>query len=286
MNEYLDDVRALIEQIKCGIEAVESRLEETGFDAYEFEGMTRNVKGGVNPYAGLAAIKREIDELLLKCDKIQKQIRAILCAIISPTFGLSEIKAEISAIEAKLDSPTFGLSEIKAEISAIEAKLDSRTFGLSEIKAEVSAIEAKLDSPTFGLSEIKAEVSELLAARGLSQNLTTGPFLKTLTENALHLKALNQTATTQSVTFFVHNLTPCITTFTVVEFLNITSCCADFTEILTDISPLNMEVRAQLSTTFGIFVYAATGILPLLGSLTKVETFHSADWLPLGTVCG
>jgi hypothetical protein len=101
-------------------------------------------------------------------------VAAIESAVLSPTFGLAEIKTEVAAIESAVLSPTFGLAEIKTEIIAIESRLDSPTFGLAEIKTEVAAIESAVLSPTFGLAEIKTEVAAILSAVGLLTSPTFG----------------------------------------------------------------------------------------------------------------
>jgi hypothetical protein len=278
VDPILSNIRQLLEQIKCEVRSIEAKLDNPNTGLVEIKSEIKKIEAKLS-VAGLSEIKREIRNIEAILKKIQLALCIIEGGIFNPTFGLKAIKAEVSAIEAKLDSPTFGLSEIKAEVSTIEAKLD---VALPEIKFEIINIENKLDSPTFGLSEIKAEVSELLAAQGRAINLTTGPFLKLASDTGVHLKALNYTNTTQSVTFFIHNLTPCITTITVVPFANITPCCMDATDVSLGINRINMEIAAQLSTTFGIFVYATT--TSVLGTV-KTEMFKSADWLPLRTIC-
>ncbi|WP_179946694.1 hypothetical protein [Desulforamulus ferrireducens] len=243
--------------------------------------------------------------------EIKSEVSAIEGAVFNPTFGLPEIKSEISFIETivggiltEINNPTFGLAEIKSEVSEILAlateirqiTLDSillllnETFGLSEIKAEISTIEGAVSNPAFGLPEIKSEVSLLVAefagflsARGPAQNLTTGPFLQTINETSLEVKAYNATGTPQNVTFTVlgvndNECPPNLLATTTLT--NIPSCCVQ-SEVL-DISAHtgNIIVNVQTTSTSGIFLYAAT-----ISGGEKITEFFSADFLPLGTVC-
>ena len=97
-------------------------------------------------------------------------------------------------------SPTFGLEEIKTEVAAIEAAVLSPTFGLEEIKTEVAAIEAAVLSPTFGLEEIKTEIVQILDTLAGGENFTTGAFVVDTTANSVLVNVLNRTAEEVEVT--------------------------------------------------------------------------------------
>ncbi|MBO8138472.1 MAG: hypothetical protein H0Z40_10125 [Desulfotomaculum sp.] len=260
------------------------------------------VKGIKEMLARIEKIDHITINSALKLKDIKKEVRNIEKAVCDPKFGLKEIKCEVHGIEKKLDDPDFGLQEIKSNVSAIldivkdldfsgdllkdiksevsNIAVFSDTFGLSEIKAEVSAIESAVFSETFGLSEIKAEVSQLLAFRGASTSLTTGPFFKDNNEQSLILKALNDTSIPQSVTFFVYDIDECPKSLlAAVPFLNITECCAASTEVNIGSDDRELEVRAQLSTTFGIFLYAATRS----GQGQVQQVFKAGEWLPAST---
>lgn len=235
---------------------------------------------------------------LLKCFILTCiKLKIILCLLKNKKFGLKEIKKEVAHIEDAVFSPTFGLEEIKSEVSLIETivggimdEITSPTFGLTEIKAEVSHIESAVFSPTFGLEEIKSEVSQLLfdfeqfiGTRGPAQNLTTGPFLQTLGENNIELKAFNATGTFQDTVFRIRDVDDCPPSpIATVTFANITPCCAAFTNIDIAGPGRNIIVNAHTSSTFGIFLYTATTSADQTSKFTELFT---GDFLPLGTFC-
>ncbi|MBM7854300.1 hypothetical protein JOC37_000673, partial [Desulfohalotomaculum tongense] len=157
------------------------------------------------------------------------------------------------------------------------------TFGLEEIKSEVSAIQGAVFNPSFGLEEIKSEINQLLAFRGPSANLTTGPFFKDNNEQNITFKALNDTLSPQSVTFAIFDLDSCPKELiTEAALLDIPSCCASSIQVGIGSEEKEIEIRAQLSTVLGILVYA--GIQSGQGSIQR--EFKSGEWLPASTFCG
>lgn len=201
---------------------------------------------------------------------------------------LQKIKADLALVKARLFNPCWGLREIKREIKRIECAIFNHTFGLSEIKTEISAIEAKLDNPSFGLSEIKAEISQIQAcvcdhAEPAASNLTTGPIIKEGNEQALHLKAINYTSATQTVTFSVFNLANCLANPTLTP-LEVTPCCAASTEINIGNKEANLEIRAELGDP-SMLVSAATRTGNPGGGGNTLQRYPAALWLPLATFC-
>ncbi|CCO07378.1 hypothetical protein [Desulforamulus hydrothermalis] len=253
----------------------------------------------------LCILKREIakcEEILCNpkfgLKEIKREVRNIERGVFSPTFGLPEIKAEVSTVQTivggimdMLDNPTFGLPEIKAEVSDILAivsnlNLDFPVTLLSDIKSEVSAIEAAVFSPTYGLPEIKAEVSQILANQSESPLLTTGPFTVDCNELTMLLKALNNTATPQSVTFVIRNLTNCPTVAVSEVGLAVPACCSEDTEVaIPGSGQRNIEVRASRSSADGVLVYLATKTGMPFSAGSKVNEFKHAEWVPVATFC-
>ncbi|MEW6696888.1 MAG: hypothetical protein ACOY35_11755 [Bacillota bacterium] len=294
--------------LKREIDKCEEILCNPKFGLKEIKREVRNIERAVfSPTFGLEEIKVEVSEILdivrdleiptfLLAD-IKSEVSAIESAVFNPTFGLEEIKSEVSMIETivggimdMIDNPTFGLEEIKIEVSDILAIVTdivlNPVFGISEIKAEVSNIENAVFSPTFGLEEIKAEVSQILANQGVSPFLTTGPFFVDCEEQTLHLKALNNTNVTQSVTFTVRNLMGCPVTMANNIFLTIPACCGTFVEVaLPGIGERNIEVRAQRSSAIGVLVYLATKTALPNCQGSRVNEFKHAEWVPVATFC-
>lgn len=293
VSEILDIVRDLeiptflLADIKSEVSAIESAIFNPTFGLEEIKSevsIIETIVGGImdmidNPTFGLEEIKIEVSDIL-----------AIVTNLNIPTFLLADIKSEISAIESAVFSPTFGLEEIKAEVSDILAIVTdivlNPVFGISEIKAEVSNIETAVFSVTFGLEEIKAEVSQILANQGVSPFLTTGPFFVDCEEQTLHLKALNNTNVTQSVTFTVRNLMGCPVTAVNNVFLTIPACCGTFVEVaLPGTGERNLEVRAQRSSATGVLVYLATKTALPNCQGSRVNEFKHAEWVPVATFC-
>lgn len=278
-----------LREIKKEIALLEKAIFSPTFGLKEIKREIRRIECDIfSPTFGLPEIKSEVS-------LIETIVAGIADEIDSPTFGLVEIKSEVSEILAIVSNlnvvvPTLLLVDIKSEVSAIESAVFSETFGLEEIKSEVSEIFGAVFSPTFGLEEIKSEVSTLLfefeqfaSAQGFSTNLTTGPFIASATEDNAEVKAFNATATFQSVTFEVFDIGTCpISLVNSVAFLDITPCCgaSAFFAINPLLTETNLILNAQTSSTFGIFLYAATRAL-----LVKQTEFFSADFLPLGTIC-
>lgn len=238
-----------------------------------------------NTCGDIGDISGDCGSLICKFDK-DYLFKIIKCLCI--------LKREITKCEEILCNPHFGLKEIKCEVKGIEKKLEciikditSPVFGLSEIKAEVAGIEDAIFSPTYGLSEIKTEIQQILANQGVSQFLTTGPFFADCFEQTLLLKVSNNTAQTQSVTFVIHDLeNPTPGGTVTVPVVGISPCGAIFLEVpLPGTGERNIEIRAELSTTAGLSVYAATktGLPNCQGS--RVNEFKWADWVPLATFC-
>lgn len=300
----LPEIKREVRNIELGVFSPTFGLPEIKSEVSLIETIVAGIADEIDsPTFGLVEIKSEVSEILaivsnlnvvvptLLLVDIKSEVSAIESAVFSETFGLAEIKSEISEILAIVTNLDFTLfSDIKSEVSTIESAVFSETFGLEEIKSEVSEIFGAVFSPTFGLEEIKSEVSTLLfefeqfaSAQGFSTNLTTGPFLASATEDNAEVKAFNATATFQSVTFEVFDIGTCpISLVNSVAFLDITPCCgaSAFFAINPLLTETNLILNAQTSSTFGIFLYAATRAL-----LVKQTEFFSADFLPLGTIC-
>ncbi|SHK82235.1 hypothetical protein [Desulforamulus aeronauticus] len=224
--------------------------------------------------------------------EIKCEIKNIENAIFSPTFGLEEIKFEVSEIldivrDINIEIPITLLNDIKSEVSAIESAVFSPTFGLEEIKSEVSNIETivagiedMLDNPTFGLVEIKSEISLILANQGFANLFTTGPFLVECAEQTILLKALNNTASPQTVTFNIRTVGPNCSVARASATLSINTPCCILEETVTipGTGRRNIEIRAILSDP-RMQVYAATQDC----AFNKVNEFKSAEWVPVAT---
>lgn len=285
-EEILCNPKFGLKEIKREVRNIERGVFSPTFGLPEIKAEVSTVQtivGGImdmidNPTFGLEEIKAEVSDIL-----------AIVSNLNIPTFLLADIKSEVSAIESAVFSPTFGLEEIKAEVSDILAIVTdivlNPVFGISEIKAEVSNIESAVFSVTFGLEEIKSEVSLILANQGMSPFLTTGPFFADCEEQTLHLKALNNTNVTQSVTFTVRNLTCPVTEVNNV-FLTIPACCGTFAEVaLPGTGERNIEVRAQCSSATDVLVYLATKTALPNCQGSRVNEFKHAEWVPVATFC-
>lgn len=278
----------LLNDIKFEVSAIESAVFNPTFGLEEIKSEVSTIEtivGGIqdmidNSTFGLEEIKSEVSTILAIVNDI----------VVNPVFGISEIKAEVSAIESAVFNPTFGLEEIKFEVSEILSIVTNLNIDieipitlLNDIKSEVSAIESAVFSPTFGLEEIKSEVSQILTNQGVSLFLTSGPFLVECEEENLILKALNNTAVPQSVTFVIRGFgvpsPPVITTV----LGPIAPCTAE--DVVIDlatpgVSPGNLEIRALRSST-DVQVYAVTTSC----AGRKITEFKASDFLSVATFC-
>ena len=204
--------------------------------------------------------------------EIKTEVFAIEQAVLGPNFGLAEIKTEVFAIEQAVLSPTFGLAEIKTEVFAIEQAINSGTFGLAEIKTEIVAIAEAVLSPTFGLAEIKTEIFAIESAIGgipvKGSTQSSGPWHAT--DKYLSTKILNNTPNTVGpITVTAYDLSVCPKATFNVGGIPITAtvslapfCATDIFFLQVGNTKLNIqfsELEVEFSgLTSGVLVYSRT----------------------------
>jgi hypothetical protein len=183
---------------------------------------------------------------------------------------------------AALTSPAFGLVEIKREVATIERDVGPMSSG-------VAAVQAAVLNPTYGLQAIQSEVgamsnelaglNRLVYARGPSIFLTTGPFFVQGPDDRLELFASNATSSPQTITFTLHDSSGANLPIVDRQTLHLNPQQGQGA-LFTTHGKTYLEVRAQLTTPMGVYLYTAHFSGRSGGPL---HVFKASEWLPMTT---
>jgi HEAT repeat protein len=304
----------ILNEIKKDMRKVESIVADPKFDdTVRHSAMLLNdIKKDVKKIECILADPKFDDTVkhsVLLLNQIKKDVKQIENALADPKFDdtvkhsvllLNEIKKDVKQIEDILADPKFDdtvkhsvllLNEIKKVVKNIEETVADPKHGdiirhlsmvLIEVRKDIAKVEDIITNPDYGLKAINNKLVDTS-----TDTLTTGPLFvdfEGIAVTSVHLKAQNYSNKPQSVTFAIHNLDdncPFTTGKQVVTLENIPAFCAQSAEVPLEQFTQNLEIKAVLSDTPNVFVYAAIlDISNPTASLVKKDVLHS-EWTPI-----